>query len=100
MYLNFLIVYKNVNESQYSVISWNYLYFLVKTPPPTNGCPGYDTKQSDSEVPVMLRFWGMWSTPSLPWLPGPLCPGVVAPDWALSMGQIELHFYAKLNYSK
>ena len=23
-------------------------------PPPTNECPRYDTKQSDSEVPVML----------------------------------------------
>ena len=34
--------------------------------PPSNKCPGYDTKQSDDEVPVMLRLWGMWSTPSLP----------------------------------
>ena len=32
----------------------------------------------------------MWSTPSLPLFPGPLQPGVVAPDWVLSMGQIEL----------
>ena len=37
-----------------------------------NECPGYDTKQSDGEVPVMLELWGMWSTPSLPLLPGPL----------------------------
>ena len=28
----------------------------------------------------MLELWGMRSTPSLPSLPGPLCPGVVAPD--------------------
>ena len=28
----------------------------------------------------MLELWGMWSTPSLPSLPGPLWPGVVAPD--------------------
>ena len=35
-------------------------------------CPGYDTKQSDGEVPVMLEFWGMWSIPLLPLLPGPL----------------------------
>ena len=42
--------------------------------------PGYDTKQSDSEVPVMLGFWGMRSTPPLPSLPGPLWPGVVVPD--------------------
>ena len=43
-------------------------------------CPGYDTKQSDSEVPAMLELWGMQSTPLLPLLPGPLWPGVVAPD--------------------
>ena len=48
--------------------------------------PGYDTKQSDGEVPAMLELWGMRSTPSLPSLPGPLWPGVVAPDRALSMG--------------
>ena len=45
-----------------------------------NKCPGYDTKQSDGEVPVMLELWGMWSTPSLPSLPGPLWPGMVASD--------------------
>ena len=49
-------------------------------------CPGYDTKQSDGEVPAVLELWGMRSTPSLPSLPGPLWPGVVAPDRALSMG--------------
>ena len=53
---------------------------------PTNECPGYDTKQSDAEVPAVLEFWGMQSTPSLPSLPGPLWPGVVAPGRALSMG--------------
>ena len=36
-----------------------------------------------------MLFWGMWSTPSLWLLPGPLWPGVAAPDWVLSMGQIE-----------
>ena len=56
------------------------------TDPTPNECPGYDTKQSDGEVPVMLELWGMWSTPSLPLLPGPLWPRVVAPDRALSMG--------------
>ena len=40
--------------------------------PPANQCPGYDTKQSDGEVPAVLELWGMWSTPSLPSLPGPL----------------------------
>ena len=29
----------------------------------TNECPGYDTKQSDSEVPAVLELWGMRSTP-------------------------------------
>ena len=28
----------------------------------------------------MLELWGMRSTPSLPSFPGPLWPGVVAPD--------------------
>ena len=36
-----------------------------------NECPGYDTK-SDGEVPVMLKLWGMQSTPSLPLFPGRL----------------------------
>ena len=38
----------------------------------------------------MLKLWEMWSIISLPLLPGPLWPGVVAPDRVLSMGQIEL----------
>ena len=53
---------------------------------PPNECPGYDTKRSDGEVPVMLGLWGMQSTPSLPLLPGSLWPGMVAPDRVLSMG--------------
>ena len=32
------------------------------------------------EVPVMLELWGKWCTPLLLLLPGPLWPGVVAPD--------------------
>ena len=50
-----------------------------------NENPGYDTKQSDGDVPVMLELWGIWSTLSLLLLPGPLWPGIVAPDRALSM---------------
>ena len=38
----------------------------------------------------MLELWGMQITPSMTSLPGPLWPGVVAPDRVLSMGQIEL----------
>ena len=59
---------------------------LDMTSPGYDECPGYDTKQSDAEVPAMLELWGMRSTPSLPLLPGPLWPRVVAPDRALSMG--------------
>ena len=53
---------------------------------PTNKCPGYDTKKSDGEVPVMVELWEMRNTPSLPSLPGPILPGVVAADKALAMG--------------
>ena len=42
--------------------------------------PGYDTKQSDGEVPGMLELWGMQTIPLLPLLPGPLWPEVGAPD--------------------
>ena len=65
---------------------------------PTNKCPGYDTKQSDGEIPVMLELWGMQSTLSLTSLPGPLCPRVVAPDRILSMGQIVLNCLFMLNW--
>ena len=37
-----------------------------------DACSGYDTKQSDAELPVMLKLWGMRSTPSLLSLPSPL----------------------------
>ena len=42
---------------------------------------------------MVLELWGIWSTPSLPLLPGPLWLGIVAPDRVLSMGQIELTAY-------
>ena len=45
-----------------------------------NVCPGYDTNQSDGKAPVILELWGIWSTPSLPSLPGPLWPGGTVPD--------------------
>ena len=47
-------------------------------------------KKSNDEASVMLEFWEMRSTPSLPSLPGPPCPGVVAPEKVLFIGQIEL----------
>ena len=53
---------------------------------PPNTYPESHTKQSDGEVPVMLEFGRMWSSPSLPLLPGPLLSGVVAPDRVLTIG--------------
>ena len=64
---------------------------------PPKKCPRYDTKQSDGEIPVMLELWGMGSPPSLPSLPGPLQPGVLANDRVLSLGQIELNCILMLN---
>ena len=65
---------------------------------PHNESPEYDTKQSDGEVPVMLELWGMRSTRSLPLLPDPLWPRMVAPDRSLSMGWIELNCILMLNW--
>ena len=61
--------------------------------------PGYDTKQSDAEVPVMLGLWGMQSTPSSLSLPGLLWPGVVATDRALSMGLNRTNGLLMLNWN-
>ena len=55
-----------------------------------NECPGYDIKQSNGEVPLMLELWGMQSTTWLPSLPSLLWLRVIAPDRVLSMDQIEL----------
>ena len=58
--------------------------FYKKTRNGSDECPRYDTKLFDDEV------WGMRFRPSLPLLPGPLWPGMVAPDRVLSMSQKEL----------
>ena len=50
---------------------------------PPQKCPGYDTKQSDGEVSIMLKLWGMQSTPLLPSISGPLMLGVAAPNRVL-----------------
>ena len=50
---------------------------LQRVTPPPNECLRYDTKQCDGEVPVILGLWGMRSTTSLPFLPGPLWHGIV-----------------------
>ena len=56
----------------------------------TNELSGQDTKQSNDKNLVILGIWGMCSTPSLPLLQDLLWFGVVAPDTALSMDQMEL----------
>ena len=48
----------------------------------------YDTKQLAGEISVILEFWGLSNTPSLPSLLGPLWPVVIGSDRVLSMGQI------------
>ena len=45
----------------------------------------------------MLDVWGMHISPLLTSLPGPLRRGMVAPERALSMGQIELNCTLMLN---
>ena len=43
-------------------------------------------------------IWGMQITSSLPFLPGPPRPGVVAPNRVLSLGPIELNCVLMLNW--
>ena len=45
----------------------------------------------------MLELWGMRSTPLLPSLPGPLWPGVVAPDEGSIYGLNRTHGILMLN---
>ena len=59
--------------------------------------PGYDIKQSEGEVPVMLELWGIQSTLSLPSLPGTLWHGLIAPGRVLSMYQVELNCVLMIN---
>ena len=61
-------------------------------PLPATACPRIDAKLSDGEVPLMLELWRIRSTPSLPSLPGPQCPGVVAADRVQSVIQNCLTF--------
>ena len=87
---------------RYCPVSWgcriHWLHLSRGVRPPLNKCPGYDTKQSDGEVPAMLELWGMRSTPSLPLLPGPLRPGVVAPDKGPIYGLNRINSIIMLNW--
>ena len=80
----YVYMYVNIYIYIYCPVGWgcriHRLLLCRGVRPSPNERPGYDTKQSDGEVPAMLELWGMRSTPSLPSLPGPLWPGVVAPD--------------------
>ena len=94
------------SESYYSLSSWNNVHCQAsricdlvdgkkirlllcrRVRPPLNECPYYETKQSDGKVSVMLELWGMRSILSLPSLPNPLWPGVVASERVLSIGQM------------
>ena len=91
----------NSNQEQNCPGGWgrriHLLYLCWGVRPPPNECPENDTKKSDGEVPVMLELWGMPRTPSLLSFPGPLWPGVVAPDRFLSMGKKELKYVLLLN---
>ena len=75
-----------------SPVSWSctiHQLHLCKQVGFPNECIGYGIKQCYDEAPV-LEIWKMWSTLSLPLLPGLLWPRVVTPDRVLSMGYIEL----------
>ena len=62
---------------------------MCKIPISHNEYPRYDIKQYDGKAPA-LEIWEIWSTLSLPLLPGPLWPEVVTPKGVLSMAQIEM----------
>ena len=66
--------------------------------PHPNEFPGYDTKNSNGEVPIMLELWGMRSISLLPSLPDPIWPGVVEPDRVRSSGQTELNCVLMLKW--
>ena len=82
----------------------------VRVPHP-NESPGYETKQTDGKVPVMLELWGMRITPLIS-----LLPGMVVPDkgsiyglnetkpWFLEFTvfffSFKLRIYAKMNWLK
>ena len=96
------IIYFAIFINKNCPVSWScrihrlLLCWVVRLP--TNKCSGYDMKQSDGEVPVMLELWGMRSAPLLPLLLGPLWPEVVAPDRVLSINQMELNCVLMLNW--
>ena len=62
---------------------------MLKTPTgdeldPAYKCPRYKIKQSYNEVPAILKLLVMQTILSSQPLPGPLSPGVAAPDSPIS----------------
>ncbi len=90
------------NQLDHGLVDWgcriHWMHFCRGVRSLPNEYPGYDTKQFDDEVTVILELWGMRSTPSLPSLPSPLWSRVVAPNRALSMGQVEVNCILMLNW--
>ena len=58
----------------------------------------YYSKPSESKASVMLKLWGMQSTPSLLSLPGSIWLWVVAPDLVIFIEQIERNCVIRLNW--
>ena len=71
---------KTSNPTSFIFSNNHQLTHMWWEPAPSNKYPAYDSRLSDGEAP------GMRSTPSLPSLPGPLWPGVVASDRVLYLG--------------
>ena len=98
-----LQLYYCISKLNMYPVSWgcrlHRLLLCGRVRPPTNRCLGYDTKQSDGEVLVMLELWRTRCTPPLPFLRGSPWPGMVAPDRVLSMGQIELNWVIMQNWN-
>ena len=92
-FFSFLWIAQSTGTAEYTVCN-----SAEGEDPSSIECPGYDTKQSDGEVPEMLELWGMLSTLLLPSLPSLLLPAVVAPHKFLSVGQIKLKCVLMLNW--
>ena len=68
-----------------ALIIYIYIYIYIYKTPPMSVL--YMTLNNLMEsFPWCWSFGGIRNTPSLPFLPGPLWPGMVAPDRALFMG--------------
>ena len=77
----YIYIYKRVRLICFCPVGWgcriNRVYVCWEARTPNNECPEYNTKWFDGEAPVIQELWGMWSTPSLQLLAGPLWSGLV-----------------------